>query len=220
MSEQFQEHLTFRNELKKKLGTKLPGVEAQMKMVPAHRQQEMKLRNWKNKARKAAVLICFYPDGKGEIHLTFIRRNEYDGVHSGQISFPGGGYEKEDRDLVHTALREAEEETNIREAEVEVLGEITPVYIPPSNFIVKPVVGWTDRKPDFIPEVAEVQEILNISINKLLSPSSRQNKDISHREFSMIQVPCFYIDGHVIWGATAMMLSEMLDVLGKIETGF
>ena len=200
--------------LKAALAGELPGVASQMKMVPAIRKKEMEKRNWDDNAKKAAVLICFYPVGDGEIHLALIRRNEYDGVHSGQISFPGGRYEEDDRDLIHTALREAEEETNILIDSVEVLGEITPVYIPPSNFIVNPVVGWTSIKPEFIAEKAEVQEILSISMSELLNPANHQIKDIIHREYNIIDVPCFYIQGHIIWGATAMMLGEIKDLLG------
>lgn len=198
--------------LKHSLTRDLPGVEAQMKMVPAHRQMEMEKRNQRNDAKKAAVLICFYPN-ENDIHLALIRRNEYDGVHSGQISFPGGRYEDGDTDLVQTALREAEEETNIRRHEVEVLGKITPVYIPPSNFCVDPVVGWSANKPNFVPDSAEVQEILSIPIHELLSPENKQLKNIRHRDYHIINVPCYYIQGHIIWGATAMILSEVEEII-------
>ena len=208
------EYSTFKARLKANLDGELPGVPSQMKMVPAIRMKDMEKRRWDNNARKAAVLICFYPDGDGEIRLALIRRNEYDGVHSGQISFPGGKYEEDDSDLIHTALREAEEETNILKDKVEVLGEITPVYIPPSNYIVQPVIGWTHKHPDFIREKAEVSEILSISLTELFNPSFRQVKDILHKEFNIIDVPCFYIQEHIIWGATAMMLSEVVDLIG------
>ncbi len=207
------ERRNFKEELRKRLADELPGLSSQMKMVPAVRREEIGNRHGNGDARKAAVLICFYPEVHGGIHLVLIRRNEYDGVHSGQISFPGGRHENDDSDLFHTALREAEEETNIRIDDVEVLGEISPVYIPPSNFIVKPVIGWTSQRPDLIPDPLEVSEILTVSLDELMDPVNRQTKDISHREFNIIDVPCFYIQGHIIWGATAMMLSEVVDVL-------
>ena len=109
--------------LKQRLSETLPGLSSQMKMVPEERRKEIESRNPTNRAKKAAVLICFFPDGYSNIHLVLIRRNEYDGVHSGQISFPGGRYEDNDRNMVKTALREAEEETNIKAKDVEVLGE-------------------------------------------------------------------------------------------------
>ncbi len=207
----------FKISLKRKLAGKLPGLQSQLKMIPEIRRKEIESYSWNQKAKKSAVLICFYPDNPGDIHLILIKRNEYDGVHSGQISFPGGQFEKSDPDLTYTALREAEEETNIQMESVEVLGEMTPVYIPPSNFIVKPVVGWCNEKPDLKPEPAEVSQILCIPLYDLLNPENMQNRNISHREFNIIDVPCFYIQNHIIWGATAMMLREVVDVL---DTGY
>lgn len=200
--------------LAKRLQGELPGTASQMKMVPEIRRKEMEKRKHGADARRAAVLICFYPEENGEIHFILIRRNEYDGVHSGQISFPGGRYEATDRDMIYTALREAEEETNIRMGEVEVLGKITPVYIPPSNFIVTAVIGWAQKKPNLIPDPAEVTEIMCISLKELSDPGNIQQRDISHKEYNIIDVPCFYIQGHIVWGATAMILSEVVDIIG------
>ncbi|MCK4569849.1 MAG: CoA pyrophosphatase [Bacteroidales bacterium] len=207
------EKRSFKETLTKRLKGELPGLSSQMKMVPAVRRKEIENRSGYGDAMKAAVLICFYPEEYGNIHLVLIRRNEYDGVHSGQISFPGGKYEEADSNLFHTALREAEEETNIHIEDVEILGAITSVYIPPSNYIVKPVIGWTSQKPDLIPDPSEVSEILPVSLDELTNPANLQVRKIPHREFNIIGVPCFYIQGHVIWGATAMMLSEMIDIL-------
>ncbi len=211
-------HINYIEGLRKALQGKLPGVDSQMKMVPAIRQREIERLAWREDAKKAAVLICFYPGNDG-ISLALIRRNEYDGVHSGQISFPGGRYEESDPDLVFTALREAEEEINIPASKVDVLGEITPVYIPPSNFMVKPVVGWIPEKPDFIPEPSEVSEIVCIKLSEILDHANFMNKDIPHREYKMINVPCFYIRENIIWGATAMIMSEMVDVLRSVNSG-
>lgn len=199
--------------LRQGLSAELPGLDSQMKMVPGIRKKEMEKRKWSDNAKKAAVLICFYPLACGKIHLAMIRRNEYDGVHSGQISFPGGKAEAEDRDLVHTALREAEEEINISQNQVKVIGELTKIYIPPSNFIVQPVIAYLKEIPDLIPETAEVSEILSISMDEILDPENRQIRNIVHREYSIIDVPCFYIQGHIIWGATAMILSEVVDLV-------
>jgi len=118
-----------------KLALELPGISSQMKMVPEARRREIEEYTVAQDARQAAVLICFFLDD-GKLKLVLIKRNEYDGVHSGQISFPGGRYEDEDHDMIETALREAEEETNIQRDDVDVLGQITPVYIPPSNFLL------------------------------------------------------------------------------------
>ena len=208
---------TFKEELKKALEKELPGLEAQLRMVPGIRRQEIEKRKWDENAKKAAVLICFYPGSNSDIELAFIRRNEYDGVHSGQISFPGGRYEESDQDLIETALREAEEEVRILAEQVEILGEISPVYIPPSNFFVKPVVGWTDHKPSFVPDPSEVQEVLSFTVGEITDPANFHVRTIEHREYNLIDVPCFYVRGHIIWGATAMMLSEMIAVLDRIK---
>lgn len=206
--------MDFKTDLQERLSRVLPGASSQMKMVPEARRREIKDGPDAGNARKAAVLICLFPDEVGDIRLVLIRRNEYDGVHSGQISFPGGRFEKEDPDMIYTALREAEEETNILIRDVEVLGEITPVYIPPSNFFVIPVVGWTKKRPDLIPDPSEVSEILDIPLSELLDPNSIQQRNIPHKEFNIIDVPCFIIQGHIVWGATAMMLMEFVDILG------
>jgi 8-oxo-dGTP pyrophosphatase MutT (NUDIX family) len=138
-------HHKFISGLRERLSGDLPGLASQLKMVPEARRKEIEARNTAGDAKRAAVLICMYPGQDGQIELVLIRRNEYDGVHSGQISFPGGRYEDGDADLQYTALREAEEETNIRIDEVEVLGSISPVYIPPSNFYVEVMVGWASK---------------------------------------------------------------------------
>ncbi len=203
----------FTESLKKSLTGRLPGYESHLKMIPEARRREIENRPYNDNAQKAAVLICFFPEESGEIKLVLIRRNEYDGVHSGQISFPGGRWEESDRDMIHTALREAEEETHILMEEVEVIGQVTSVYIPPSNFIVTPVIGWAKKRPQLIPDPSEVSEILTITFNELMDPACLQQRNIPHREFNMIEVPCFYLQGQIIWGATAMMLMEVVDLL-------
>ncbi len=209
------EHTIFKENLKARLELPLPGQSSQMKMVPEARRREIEQRSDHSHARKAAVLICFFPDEKDDIRLVLIRRNEYEDVHSGQISFPGGRNEESDPDMIYTALREAEEETNIMINQVEVLGEITPVYIPPSNFIVNAVIGWTAEIPTLIPDPSEVSEILTLSVEELTDLANLQHRNIPHREFKLIDVPCFYIQGHIIWGATAMILMEVVDIIGS-----
>jgi 8-oxo-dGTP pyrophosphatase MutT (NUDIX family) len=206
------QHQAFLSGLRARMNESLPAWDAHLKMVPSIRQKEMQKRRNVNQGKKAAVLICFFPDKKDEISFVLIRRNEYDGVHSGQISFPGGRYEEEDDDLIQTALREAEEEVAINSKNIEVLGVLTPIYIPPSNFYVQPVLAWVDHLPDFVPQEAEVSEILKVSLKEILDPACRQEKNIPHQEYKRIQVPCFYIQEHIIWGATAMILSEVVEL--------
>jgi 8-oxo-dGTP pyrophosphatase MutT (NUDIX family) len=163
-------------------------------------------------ARKAGVLALFYPKD-GQVYLPFIRRNEYPGVHSGQVSFPGGGWEREDVDLTATALRETEEEIGVDRRLVTPVGRLSDLFIPPSNFLVTPVLAYTTKKPDFRPDPAEVERILEVRLQDLLEPATITDKEITIFPDVRLKVPCFYIDGQVIWGATAMMLCELVDVL-------
>ena len=204
---------SFPTKLKQQLSYGLPGMLSQEKMVPATRRKEILNSKGYLAGRKAAVLICFYPDHHHNIRLVLIKRSVYDGVHSGQISFPGGKPEQEDTDLVQTALREAMEETGIDRNKVEVIGKLSTIYIPPSNYVVQPVLGWLSTEPEFVPEVAEVSEILRVPLSEFSNPGNVQEKEIIQRNSQKVMVPCYYIQGHIIWGATAMILSEMIDVL-------
>lgn len=166
--------------------------------------------------KKAGVLVLFYPD-KGNTMLVFIRRAEYPGVHSGQISFPGGGREPQDASMTETALREAEEEIGINRRDVEVIGQLSDLFIPPSNFLVTPVVGYLDYRPAFHPDPGEVSGIIEISVADLLSERTVMEKEITVFPAMKLRVPCFYVNEQVIWGATAMMLSELLALLSPVS---
>jgi len=165
-------------------------------------------------ARKAGVLVLFYPVSR-EVNLVFMKRNEYPGVHSGQISFPGGARETGDRDIVETALREAEEEIGIDRESVNIVGSMTDLFIPPSNFLVTPVAGYSHTRPDFRADPKEVSQLLEFSIDHFLDKNARQEKDITIFPEVKIKVPCYFAKGHVIWGATAMILSEVIDLINR-----
>ena len=194
--------------LKQNLKQPLPGQDAQYKMVSLERFRIDITEMDKLDARQAAVLILFYALNN-EPHLVFMQRNTYPGVHSNQISFPGGKYELDDQNLVATALRESYEELRILSQEVDVLGNLTNIYIPPSNFVVQPVVGFTSCRPNFIAHELEVAEIIEIPFVKFVSEQSIQTVSVQSGE-KQHTVPAYVIDGHVIWGATAMMLSELV----------
>jgi 8-oxo-dGTP pyrophosphatase MutT (NUDIX family) len=208
-----REYETFRENLRTLLRGRLPGTQSHFKMLPAFRRKEYTGKPYPENAKKAAVLICFYGGGTGLINTVLIRRVEYDGVHSGQISFPGGKYEDSDGDLVTTALREAEEETGIETGKIEVLGQLSPVFIPPSNFCVLPVAGWFAGTPVLRPEPAEVAEILTADISVFGRKDCLQEITIPHRSMQEITVPAYILGGHIIWGATAMIISELNDIL-------
>lgn len=204
----------FFEQLSLAMRNELPGYRSQQKLEPATRKQFMSFVH-NQPPRESAVLILIFPSGD-ELMTVFIKRNVYDGVHSGQIAFPGGRSEEYDRDAVATALREAEEEIGIRAADVNLIGLLSPLYIPPSNFNVQPVVGFLNYEPTFKPDPAEVSGLLIVNLNKLMHQEVLQQKTITVSDGYCIQVPCYVPDSHVIWGATSMILSEFLEIVSTI----
>ena len=202
----------FVNELKQQLDKPLPGFEAQIKMTSIDRFNESELKAKYLEAKKGAVLILFYPY-KNSIYTVFILRQEYEGVHSGQISFPGGRFEYSDKTLINTALREAKEEVGIDISKVKILGQISQLYIPPSNFLVQPVIGITYERPNFYADNKEVKEILEIKFLDFLDDKNIDYKEITVFNKLKIIAPCYNIKGNIIWGATAMVLSELCEIL-------
>lgn len=161
--------------------------------------------------RDSAVLQLIYPvDGKP--HMLFMRRTEDGRAHSGQISFPGGRWEAQDENFMQTALREANEEVGLQPGAIEVLGAMTPLYIPVSYFMVHPFVAWSDARPDYRPSADEVSELIELPFDYLLDPANKIRTEV--RPVSapglVLEVPAYRIpDGSFIWGATAMMLAEL-----------
>lgn len=195
----------------------MPGESAHHKLAPLFRIQELaELQKPKIEPRHAAVMAVFYPDPRHQVHFVLILRPTYRGVHSNQVAFPGGRVEKEDRDLAHTALRETEEEVGIPQEDVEVLKEMTPIYIGPSNFWVRPYMGIMDHTPEMVPQEDEVESIIEVDLDDFLNDSSLTIQRLSTSYSKSIEVPAFFLSGHVVWGATAMMLNEMKDVLKEV----
>lgn len=203
--------------LKVRLKGPLPGLEAQLRMAGLRRSIRDGKLEIPPDVKRAAVLALFYPGDDGTATLVFIKRAEYPGVHSGQISFPGGAYEPGDHDLIATALRETAEEIGVGKKHIEVIGQLSDLYIPPSNFLVTPVVGYALRRPDFIPDPQEVSRILEISVNRLMDKNCILEKEIEVFPAMKLKVPCYYINGNVIWGATAMILSELIGVIISVS---
>jgi 8-oxo-dGTP pyrophosphatase MutT (NUDIX family) len=197
--------------LKQELQKELPGTEIQWQMASSDRMIKNFPRIPGKDARVAAVLILLYPY-MGSIHTVFMQRHDYDGVHGGQISFPGGKKEPIDIDVIHTAIREAAEETGVDAAEIGVIGTLTPLYIPVSNMIVTPVVGWTKKKPTFNHQKEEVVFLFDAELKRLLDPSILKTKPFKIRG-EMISVKYFDYEGNMIWGATAMILHELLTII-------
>ncbi len=195
----------------------LPGDDFHFTMAPLERLQELKLRaSEMSTAKEAAVLCLFYPSFSEETHFILILRKTYKGVHSAQVGFPGGKVENCDLSLEHTALRETEEEVGVGRHGVLVLKKMTEVYIPPSNFFVHPFVGITHQTPLFIPQEDEVEAIIEVPLLEFLSEEARIIQRLSTSYAKDIEVPAFQLQGHVVWGATAMMLNEVRELLQKV----
>jgi 8-oxo-dGTP pyrophosphatase MutT (NUDIX family) len=201
--------------LRAELEKDLPGTEVQWQMASSDRMVRNFPRVPGKDARIAAVLILLYPINS-IIHTVFMQRHNYEGVHGGQISFPGGKKEEADSDVIQTALREAMEETGADSSEISVIGTLTPLFIPVSNMIVTPVIGWTDKRPHFIHQPEEVVFLIEADLERFLDPSIIKIKPFEIRG-EMIDVRYFDYDGHVIWGATAMILNELLKIIERTK---
>lgn len=194
----------------------LPSTAAHIKMAPLERVKLI-VSGFDNlhNARKAAVMMLFYPKN-GETHLVLIIRNSYPGVHSSQIAFPGGKVEEIDTDLKATALRETYEEIGVHPDKIHVIRDFSSVYIPPSNFLVFPFLGISSSELEFTLQEEEVAGIVEMPISLLLDDSIISMKTLETSYAKLIEVPVFQIGNHSVWGATAMMLSELKDALKLI----
>lgn len=191
---------------------KLGGLDAQFKMAPKLRLKYDKDKIAANNPRKAAVLALFYPGLNNQTTILLTKRASYKGTHSAQISFPGGKTEEKDKNLQETALREAFEEVGVIPSSVKIVREMTDVYIPPSNFLATPFIGFCERQPKFVTN-HEVADIIQITAKDLLDDKHLTSVKLTTSYMQNVAVPCFKIDNHIIWGATGMMLSEIKELL-------
>jgi 8-oxo-dGTP pyrophosphatase MutT (NUDIX family) len=204
---------TFIAQIKKRLQKPLPGLDAQLRLAPITRLNDLKEIKIPGDARQSAVLALFYPQSR-DIGLLLIKRAVDDTVHSGQISFPGGKKEETDADLRQTALRETFEEVGIAPEYISIIGTLSKMYIPPSNFEVQPFIGYMKNDPQLITNY-EVESVIKVSLNDLTHPKAIQNKTIRSRNGQLYEVPCYFINDEIIWGATAMMLSELIAIISE-----
>lgn len=186
----------------------LPGLDAQLKMAPVGRQS---LPGPTDDPRHSAVLALFYDSPRG-LALVFTLRTASLRHHGGQVSFPGGGVEPQDASYEAAALRETEEELGIPAQDIRTVGTLTPLFIAPSQNLVIPVVGWIPSLPTLRPNPIEVSDVLTVTLDHLLDPATR-GEHLWHRNGQVLSAPCYEVGQSCIWGATAMMLSELLEVV-------
>jgi len=203
----------FAEKLQKEILNGLPGTAVQWEMASSDRIVKGFPVKRKEDTVEGAVLILLYPVGN-KIYTVLIQRPVYDGVHSGQISFPGGKREKADRNLIQTSLREAHEETGIKTEFINIIGILTPLYIPVSNIEVTPVLAWSETKPYFVPEKKEVAYLIEAELalfqnNEIIKTIPAEFKGES------VTIKCYDYNNNIIWGATAMIIHELMAVLKR-----
>ncbi len=189
-----------------------PGLKAQLRMVTDPRPGHKTYDEVKDSCRNAGVLVLLYPQDSRP-HLVLTRRTSRVDHHQSQISFPGGQQEKGE-DLEQTALREAWEELAVRPESIRILGRLTPLYVPPSRYCIYPVVATSDERPEFQPSEGEVAEVIEVPMDHLLDPQNVHRETWTYRE-GQYKVPFFLFGEHKIWGATAMVLAELIAIWPK-----
>lgn len=205
-----------KHKLVRSLQGELPGWAAQKAMAPdvGSRYKELSADH-----RLAAVMALIHEDESGKSNIIIIERarhNDND-KHAGQLSFPGGKYEDEDGDMLVCALREVEEEIGLSADHIEVLGPLSRLYVFASNFLVYPFVGYVKGVPKFYKQDSEVHSIISVPMEVLLADHNKLTKDIDVRGSKLQDVPYYQIGDQALWGATAMIMSELEHLLLKTQ---
>ncbi|MBW3520220.1 CoA pyrophosphatase [Flavobacterium sp. NKUCC04_CG] len=191
-------------------------LKAHIKMAPLERIKYLETEDYKRyNPKKSAVLILLYPKDN-KTNLLLIERAEYPGIHSSQIAFPGGKKDLTDDNLTQTALRETREEVGITEDKIQIIKPLSEIYIPPSNFIVSPFLGFATTDLKFVLQPTEVAQVIEMPLEDLLDDRIIEMVKMNTSYAVNIDVPAFLIDNHIVWGATAMMLSELKETLRKV----
>ncbi|HHS98263.1 MAG TPA: CoA pyrophosphatase [Chloroflexi bacterium] len=190
----------------------LPGIRAHVTMAPRPRPRRP---SDGTPPRRAGVLLLLYPFRRS-LHLALTVRPPHLGHHAGQVSLPGGGWEEGDRSLEQTAIREAREELGVALQDLEILGSLTPLYIPPSHNLVHPFVAHIPRRPQFRPDPREVAELLEVPLWRLMDPVTRREEEWTLGGMR-VRVPYYAVGQHKVWGATAIILAEFIALLTQAE---
>jgi 8-oxo-dGTP pyrophosphatase MutT (NUDIX family) len=203
----------FQQKLIELFQAELPGEEAHKPMMPINRPLSSAALKEAIDAKESAVAVLIFEEN-GIQHCTLIQRPSYDGNHSGQVSFPGGKRESSDENLAFTAIRECWEEVGIQLSDDHLIGKLTSVYIPVSNFHVEPFLFYYPEKPAFKPDEREVESIFTITMNELLDDSNLDQIEVKiNANLTLKNIPCFNISEKQIWGATALILNELKELL-------
>jgi 8-oxo-dGTP pyrophosphatase MutT (NUDIX family) len=164
--------------------------------------------------RQGGVLILLYPSAD-KVYFPLTQRHTYPGVHSGQVSLPGGKLEQDDEDLIATAIRETTEEIGVAGEDIRIIGRLSELYIQASHFRVIPSVGFVHKRPNFVLDKREVAKLIEVSIEELTDPRSRTSREMTVRPDLDLHIPYYSLQGHMVWGATAMILSEFVTIINQ-----
>ncbi len=184
-----------------------PGHEAQNLLAPGDRipPNNWQLEKWNT--RHAGVMVLLFQE-RDSWHTLLIKKPRYPGVHSNQIAFPGGKRERQDPDLLSTAVRETHEEVGLFPDRIRHIGPLSPLYVPPSNFLIHPFTGLVEGTRNWRPEEAEVALVIEMPVAVILGTDHISYREVNTR-YGKMKVPSYEYDGHVIWGATGMILAEL-----------
>ncbi|MDO6518910.1 NUDIX hydrolase [Zobellia uliginosa] len=196
----------------------LPGEASHLKMAPQFRLEDLQAARKKSViTKKAAVMALFYPDDFNLTRLLLILRKSHPkDVHSNQIGFPGGQVEENDRDMRATALRETYEEVGVNPNHIEIVKSLTEIYIPPSNFEVRPYMGLYTRPEPFTKQDTEVEELVEVRLADFMDDANVFTENLTTSYATDVPVPAFKLNGYTVWGATGMMLSEIKTLLQQV----
>jgi 8-oxo-dGTP pyrophosphatase MutT (NUDIX family) len=198
--------------IKARAAEELPGIKAHQAMLPEGRSMPDDYLNKIQNYKQSAVFALLFEEEES-IHLLLTQRHEYEGKHSGQISFPGGKMEAGDTDLLHTAYRETQEEVGISKTQIELITALSPLYIPVSNFYVQPYLGYLQQPTALTINTREVKNIIKFPVQQINNPAIQKIKKIAASSGVTLSVPAFELDEHTVWGATAMMLKEIGELI-------
>jgi len=188
----------------------LPGSAAHARMLPPGRRMGI-FGHELSSVKMSSVLVLLYPE-ENQLFTCLTKRPSTMKYHPGQISFPGGKVEKEDVSPLMTALREAQEEVGIHPSSVEILGKLSDLYIEVSRFSIQPFLVWADRRPDFLVDFGEVEELILFPISDFVAIEHIAETKIETQSGSL-SVKYYPFNGEIIWGATAMILTELIEIL-------
>ncbi len=207
--------MEFIERLREQLARNLPGEDAQFRMAPMARPRMREALEAAPEVHQSAVLLYFFPK-RDDWFMVLMKRPDYGGTHGGQVSIPGGRLEAGENHL-HAALREFEEEVGVSVDSRNLLGRLSDLFIPPSNYLVQTFIAYSPEPPSYKPDPVEVEEIIELSVTWLLNEAAVKRGKVRLSSGVIIESPYFEVAGHMVWGATAMILSELKHILQTVR---